>query len=219
MATIFSDGFESGDFSAWTGKVGSGAIVTGGHCGSYAYEASGSYGAESFIYREFLPSTKMNYRAYVKTEGSIPQDRVARIFNINREGGWQPQFTLRFQGATYSSGYAVQIQTTNGDSSYYTFDWSNGWNCYEMSIDITDYTDITTVLYVNGVSAITVTNGISGQTEENSHMGRFSVGQIWDYHTNVDVYVDCVVVSDSYIGPETSGPRFYGDGLSWVVLR
>ncbi|MEM2995645.1 MAG: hypothetical protein QXI91_06520, partial [Candidatus Bathyarchaeia archaeon] len=36
-ATIFSDGFESGDFSAWTGTVGSPTIVSSPtHHGAYA---------------------------------------------------------------------------------------------------------------------------------------------------------------------------------------
>lgn len=219
MTILFSDGFESGDFSAWTGTFGSPYISSVNfHHGNYSLEASDDT-SQSGCYKDFTPSTEIYARIYVKTEGYIPIFQHSRVLQLNREGGWAPECYLRFIGDTDSSRYQVHVNTADGVSGYYNFDWSNGWNCYELHVDMSDYTNVTTQLFVNDVLVINITGGTTGQIEANSHIGRVTCGQIWDNNANINVFHDCVVVSDSYIGPESSGPRFYGDGLSWVVLR
>ena len=88
----------------------------------------------------------------------------------------------------------------------------DSWLHFSWGLTISTTTGATS-LHVSGHEVISETGLNTGSTN------------IWQAYvireggTVSNVYFDDIVFSDSYIGPETSDPRFYGDGLSWVVLR
>ena len=66
---IFSDGFESGNFSAWTGTNGSPSIVKSPvHHGSYAAQANAAY---EYWYKTFSGQTVVYVRFYFRLSAII----------------------------------------------------------------------------------------------------------------------------------------------------
>jgi hypothetical protein len=66
-------------------------------------------------------------------------------------------------------------------------------------------------MYVNGVERITLT-GID--TNDYGNITRVSIGQTIADSIVVEIYADCVVVADAYIGPESAGGEEYSFELS-----
>lgn len=222
MATIFSDGFESGDFSAWTSTgEGAGCTVeassTWKHAGTYSAHficanvatltrATKDVGAQNFValtgyvYPIIFPDTNYNKNVYLKiieSDGS----------SISSEAG-----VTRVDGKYYW-WMAVQRETSH--------DYYNG---AEVSLDTKYYLEINydflndvCKLYVDGVEVLSL--AIDHTTINQPRYCIACSEPALSATSETECYIDNVQVADGYIGPETSGPRFYGDGLSWVVLR
>jgi hypothetical protein len=206
---IFQSGFETGDFSEWTGTNGSPTIVTSPvHHGSYAALCN----SESRIYKTFSSQNVVYFRFYVQTSG-VPTSsgqwiHIATVWVGTDESiqiriqhdGTSPKFALR----NWKYGILVYGTTTVQ---------SNTWYCVEVKAHNIGY-GTGDILYVNGVQEATdgTSNGAGGALTE------VDVKQYTEYGYK-NIYFDCVVVADTYIGPEVAVVTVTDSvGLSDVAL-
>lgn len=197
MATIFSDGFESGDFSAWTGTDGAPAIAGSPvHHGDYSMLNNGS----EMVYYTFSTSTHdARYcRTYVYFDGT-PTDRVC-ILGFRNEYVQEMPYVEIYP----NSGLKYRLFYKNTSNNIVTSEASatfveDTWYCFELFADKTN-NDVE--FWVNGVSTISVDNQMDEITTGCYVGTRHFLGSTFN------TYFDCCVVSDSYIGTETSIPVF-----------
>jgi DNA-directed RNA polymerase subunit RPC12/RpoP len=209
FTTIFSDGFESGDFSAWTGTTTGGTntatvVDTWAHHGTYSAKfvmATGTYNC--YAYETITAQNLVYTRIYVKiTSKSLGTSLFTFLLGVyDTAGGGVRAFIgvysdrmnlyLRYNGANYATSsttlslntvYCLEIMykrgTTDGEVHVY--------------LDGSEVNDLAKTGLSSDYSAnqIRVGSGIAGQS---------SPAVLTDY-------VDCVVVADTYIGPEPPPP-------------
>lgn len=192
---IFSDGFESGDFTAWTGTDGSPAI-SGSHVhhGDYSMLNNGS----AMCYYNFASSTHdaRYLRTYVYFEGT-PTERVC-ILGFRNEYVQEIPYVEIYpnSGLKYRLSYkntSNEIVTSEAAATFA----EDTWYCYELFVDKTN-NDVE--FFVNGVSTLSA-NDLMDEVTTGFYCGtRHFLGSTFN------VNFDCVVVSDSYIGTEESMP-------------
>jgi hypothetical protein len=208
--TIFSDGFESGDFSAWTGtstgKGGSISVDTSQvHHGTYAAKAiQGGLDAWAVAYKNFATTYSIIYaRSYVQLS-SLPSSGVrlyiypcifegsaaahilvgACVYNDAGTLKWD----LRYRTDSVEENHAYSTTPTIN---------ANQWYCVEVKF-VKGSGNGEVGLYIDGNLVISVT----GLTNNAYSAGRLEVGVYSTSATYITVYHDCVVVADTYIGPE-----------------
>jgi hypothetical protein len=216
--TIFSDGFESGNFNAWTGTEQSGGTIVVSsnyaHHGSYSAKASitASDGYAS-CYKDITSQTTIYIRVYVYIAAGtfvkvgfisprdVPDSITAchvGVANANR------QLWLQYRHS--ATNYDVYSSTTLS---------TNTWYCIELK-----YVKSTTAgeyrVWLNGNEVTDLT-----QTGKNTDadVTRVRVGPMSTNVINFAGYFDCVVVADTYIGPEGGATyNFYGSAsLTYTV--
>jgi hypothetical protein len=201
LVEIFSDGFESNDFSTWTGTAGAKIAVESvhPHHGTSNIKCTGSAAEDwSYAYKTISSSAITYARCYVKFAnlnilsgknlqilgldyGSYQYNLVASVKN---DGGTLKWF-LNLGEASNWGGSVLGTHTPVVDT----------WYCVEIKRDITNDLE---VLYIDGVAEASASVAISENTV------RMYVGDYQDGSGANEVYVDCVVVADAYIGPESS---------------
>lgn len=192
--TIFSDGFESGSYSAWTGTTGSPTVQSSIiHHGIYAANFSG---ATQNCYVQFGTAYTTIYARYYAYVTAISTVAYTSLTHFARSGVGQ-LFALRVTnntGVTYWS-----ISTTETGPTYVSKDFAspislNTWYCIE--IKWTNGTSHGAQLWIDGSSlgtndGTTVTNDCNQLYIEATNLPASSY-----------VYSDCVFVASTYIGPE-----------------
>lgn len=208
---IFNDGFESGDFSAWDSTTGSPTIVTDPvHHGTYAMEATGTAG----IYAtKTISETTVFVRAYFKwsTLYSYPGSDNSVTSPIRLQIGASIATKLNVW-SDYVRGY-IAGQFYGGSATISTGEW----HCLEVKY-VVSLTAGELGVWLDGEEVFTVKAQDTGSTTVDT----VNIG-LCDYSTiSTTVNVDCVVVADAYIGPETAETLIeVADvlGLSDFVLR
>jgi len=198
---IFSDGFESGDFSAWTGTTTSGSgtitvVTERAHHGIYSAKSYKPNSLSSaYVYKTFTAASTIYVRFYLYLSSwTASSGQYDVLFVIRRTGITRFMFMLK------EPDRYLYIRYESGGSNYYvqsatTFPL-NTWVCIEVEYDKTngEYR-----VYMDGaeVSDLTQTGkSITDNADEVSFGFRAFGGA---YGT---AYFDCVVVADTYIGPE-----------------
>jgi hypothetical protein len=206
---FFVDGFESGDFSEWDGtSAGSGDSVTVSssdkHHGSYSLyaESNGNGGYEyARVSKTISPQPTLHVRAYVKPVAigaADNQDRLyyltliadsavawAGIRNISNEIKWEVM-------ARNGTGYVANNQEAP---------LTNQWYCLELYWT-KHATEGEAILYVDGVQVANVSNIDTSYYGDAANL-RVGLADIQNCDACA-VYVDCVVVADTYVGPEAT---------------
>jgi hypothetical protein len=223
---IFADGFESGDFSAWTGvKDYSPEIVSNVvHDGSYAAFCNDT--GIRVCYRELTPVDHLFIRGYYKF-GAMSVEWAIHGLGYFVEHNMVHIVAMFAIAHITGSNYFWWIQAINGSdlqdvsSSSFTLD-VNHWYCMELEMFV-DGSAGYTKLYVDGVLAASL-DGVDN--DYYGSIGRAGAGQVFETRNNEPVWWDCCVIADSYIGLET--PRVLdinGDGkidmkdISYVARR
>jgi hypothetical protein len=198
FTTIFSDGFESGDFSAWTGTVGSPAIVTSPvHHGAYAASHYlGGAGTDNYAYKTLtssyshifvrfywrvtqLPTTLYGVYTLVRLKDSGGTERAhLNIYKFSNVPEYQWQFKI--EGTEV---YALQTDLL-----------ANQWYCVEI-----EFYSGASHFWLDGNLKLTNTAS-STNTIQTIEVGGISPS----YYGGGTGYDDCVVVADTYIGPEAA---------------
>jgi hypothetical protein len=205
FTTIFSDGFESGNFSAWTGtEQYNGTIAVSSdyaHHGSYSAKVSfTATGAYADCYKDITSQTTIYIRAYVRiTAGTFgsstkigfisPRD-VPDAITICHVGVafTNRQLWLRYRHS--ATDYDVYSSTTLS---------TNTWYCIELKyVKSSTNGEYRVWLDGNEVTDLTQTGKNTDGDVTRVRVGPRASGAISDFVG----YFDCAVVADTYIGPE-----------------
>lgn len=192
MTQIFSDGFESGDFSAWTSTTGSPAVVsTQKHHGTYSAEFDASNERAN---KTFAGQTTVFVRTYLRLGAVPPSGQLIRFLNLF--GGASEIARLIIIESTGLRLRLTRYYPTTTTFNYaYSFQ-ANTWYCIELKFAKSVSGEYR--VYLNGSEVITNT-GID--TSGAGDASEIRAGQTYSDYT-VTSWVDCVVVADAYIGPE-----------------
>jgi hypothetical protein len=207
FTTIFSDGFQSGDFSAWTATGGDGThsetIVTSPvHHGSYAAKLYVEGDSWSYAYKRFTQQTPVYFRVYLQSSATP-------------NSGWRLELLYLYYSAYYGYGAYVRWFNDAGTLKWELAvnddgaDWhyarsttptinTNQWYCVELKVDSATAGNGEARLYVDGTEIASLTGLTITET------GKPDTAEIhaYNYPVTTSVYFDCVVVADTYIGPE-----------------
>lgn len=224
FTVLFSDGQvgstmeTAGDFSAWTGTAaGGGASNTVST--DWAHHGTNSYKdyamvtwSTAYIYKSFSGVTQENFRAYFKvTDGNFYDGGKSSLFLTESTGNFQiaqvgladstRKLYLKYQTSSFVMNTVVSSTTIALNTVY----------CLELEVKVLDSTHYSIKVYLNGseVSDLTVTNFNFNYAYV--YANRFSVGYreyeyVGDAPPTLTAYFDCVVIADTYIGPESPEP-------------
>jgi hypothetical protein len=207
----FEDGFESGDFSKWTGTITtSGETATiatyNPHHGTYhgRFTSNGGGGVErAYCYKDIAGTSELYTRGYVYIQKGLPlldendrfnffaiqganRQQVIASVSVQHSGGMD-RWTIRSQAGTFSASTGPSI---------------NQWYCVEFYTRIGSTNGIHR-LWINGQIVIEETS-LNTAAEGNVDSVRFGLTYLNGVTSSVDIYSDCFVISDAYIGPETA---------------
>lgn len=208
---LFNDGFESGDFSAWDGTAvdaGQSLTVQGTtkHHGSYAayMNYDGSSGGDCYCYTAFTQGATRYGRIYIYVDAHTTNGRVAVIG--------------LYQSASGVYTHSIALNSSLELSQFWRDSEGNHSTPSETSLNL-DQWHCLEILYKSHATAGEIRVWLDGtEVEDLAHTGidtsayqmnRINVGNDWVGYTTsgaADIYFDCVVVADTYIGPESGEP-------------
>jgi len=185
---IFSDGFESGNFSAWTSTTGTPTTQgTTVHHGLYAMkvDATTTYATKTFA----SAKTLIYARLYIRFSGLPTSGGYIRVFG-NTVPDWSP-VTIEVCNDAGTIKWRVRIVSTYLAATGPSVDT---WYCIEFKADASDDT---WEFFVDGSSVL---NGTDFQSTNSTgiQVGIFGFSGSVTWNT----FFDCVVVADAYIGTE-----------------
>jgi len=213
---IFSDGFESGNFSAWTGSYAAtglsiSVISTSPHHGAYHTRtwASGTPGANAIVYcyKTFTGVTTIFVRYYIRFQNTPTSGKTWDLMQIYNTTMDSSHANLWYENNAGTLRWRMRYR--NGGAwyeSYYNHVVSVGqWYCIEMKLVVSS-TVGEQRFYLNNSEVITATN--LNNTDRGSAVNGVTMPYFYCDDTNFDIYFDCVVVADTYIGPEIFGAEY-----------
>ena len=202
-SVVFSDGFESGGYGAWTGTYSSdatfGASTSYGHTGSYSSKvvinsifSAADHGAYS--YKTFPSTTKLYSRQYVyfTSFGNLASGHRGDIGMFLSENLGLDYVWVSFYNKAGTFVWALNDGAIVSNQSIPL----NAWICVEVMYDCSVNK---ASLWINGNSIINNwASGISGTTIDTWRSGE----QYTDINENgAAYYLDDVAVATSYNGP------------------
>jgi hypothetical protein len=213
---LFSDGFESGGFSVWTGTdVDAGCSITINstivHTGSYSTKSSISTALLSWAecYENFAATNICYARAYYYFP-SLPASGQTLMFHSLR--GSESDYLSQVEALIYHSGthyyWGIEIGTSSHIEASPSDPQINTWYCVEIC---RDRTNSLATLWIDGTQKLQLSNSF------NSNSASLLDGV--DCYTTaaaITCYVDDCVVADAYIGTMLSPLQFSSIGTSTV---
>lgn len=213
MTQFFSDGFESGDFSAWTGINGSPSLVSSpAHQGTNTMEITvkGAY-----IYKNITGISTVHVRVYWRLNGEIAagsgsSQRIALMHLRPGANGYIVY--VRNEGGLLQWGIRSLFGTTFWVWSTQQTPVIGTWYCVELAVVLNAGAGSAT-LYVNGSELTDITRSGLNNT---GTITTVRVGQEDSSGNDYTAHWDDVVFSDNYIGPESAAGvlKEVVDGLS-----
>jgi hypothetical protein len=217
--TIFSNGFEEGQFNpspgAWTGNTTSPTVQsTIKNSGTYAaslYEAS----TGSTVYKDITGVAEVFVRFYWRASAALVSGDQYHILWF---GTTDPLQQGRFDILRNGTGlfYDVQYRYNGGikHTSVSTTATETSWQCFELRNKI-DASNGTEAIYENGTAKINVygfQNNDYGTTCSRIQLDASKESGTSGYYT----YYDDVVIADTYTGPISSLTQGDGVASSWT---
>jgi len=209
---IFSDGFESGNFSAWTDIYGSPDVVSDvKYAGSYGafVNASGThtcyYGADSSAGW----GNHLFARGYYKFDVTTVDWRNRGFTYVTNWTGSEYGIAHAILGHWGGNDYVWAMEALNGtdlqrvESSTFSLNTSV-WYCVEVEVFV-DGSAGYAKMYVDDVLVASLVGVDNNEYGNPNHVG---FGQFYDSGNGEDVWWDCCVIADSYIGLEPIIPEF-----------
>jgi hypothetical protein len=190
--TIFSDGFESGDFSAWTALEGEPEVVTTyAHHGSYSCkidDQEGPYKDLGASYSALWMRVYVYFTALPTSEGYL-----VGIIRIGNPTHWDYAIYAEAyktnDGTYFSLFHGYYSERVNTDVVVETGKW------YCVEVKFSSVSDVDCELWIDGVQKATAGYYLGGDAS------RVSVGYGSAMSGLAVCYIDCVVVVDT---PEVS---------------
>jgi hypothetical protein len=206
--TIFSDGFESGNFSAWNSTSGSISVEANNpHHGSYNAKSvvTGSHGA-GYCRKDITAAPIIYTRGYYKvtalpnaTNQHLPLSEICQTSYTNS--------IIACIGYTVADGVVWELFDYVGGVAYHTYDTQgpsiNTWYCVEILRDVANGRS---KLWIDGELRLDVAEAHSGNSNIVTH------GVVYAYYVTANVYCDCCVVADAYVGVEAGVTEYTFNG-------
>jgi hypothetical protein len=195
---LFSDGFESGDFSAWTNTYGSPSVVsTQSYQGTYSAYKSASASSHHSVYKDISDQSVLNARMYFRlhTLPSSSDSIILIVFCPSSSWTNLGMISVRNDAGTYKlkvDSSVGESPTANGEISLS----ADTWHCIELHETI-DTSEGALRGYFDGDEIASVTGVDTGSGD----IGRVATGCRWTTYAT-ELWWDCVVVADTYIGQE-----------------
>lgn len=187
-AILFENGFEEGNFSAWTGTAGTPQIVgTSPHHGSYCMLADGD---GDYAFKTFTAGSNLFVRTYLNITAQPGSGDYTRFLGFYSGSTEILSFIYRNNAGTIEC--RVYNPTLGGVSAAFSLTL-NTWICVELEFD-TD-ADVHN-LWIDDVLKVTLTGNIATNPDR-VRVGRYS-GFVWSFNA----YYDCIVVANTYVGLE-----------------
>ena len=212
---IFSDGFESGDFSAWTSITfsGEGAIVpesANPHHGTYNAKASVHLAGDwALVYKNLAASTHsdLHFRSYYKF-GAIFTAGIMNVHGFLSQGDalYESDCDVLFDpptnkwGISYCDSSGVWHEEYESGTSVVT---AGTYHCIELRYKKHASAGIIQ-LWIDGILKVDL-SGLA-TAYGSIYIGRVHDGVVYVVNTEPttrNIYIDCVVVADGYIGEDT----------------
>ena len=203
FTTIFEDDFESGDFSAWSGTfvdAGSSAEVGTDHVhhGSYAAKFSVEAWDSACCYKSVSGYNTLHIRLYVYWTSLPPSGYKIQFAHIGQYGASAPtvRLELKNDNGQYKFGYYRSVPGGYDNLGDITIS-TNEWHCFELKV-VKDSSNGEYKAWYDGDEIVSET----GLDTSSANLNYVSVG-LWGQGWAVsDIWIDCVVVADTYIGEE-----------------
>jgi hypothetical protein len=208
LTVIFSDGFESGDFSEWTATENSAGDTTtvvttlphhGTYHGKFTTDASGTNEYADCYHTLASSASVLNVRGYFAAVTALPSEgNFYMVISADGSGFIAGAVIRTVSGVTnwwlrYRDGLDIYFVDTGIAVAL------NTYYCVELE-SIVDGVNGEARLYINGVEEAEVT---SKDTNNYGNIATLYIGEATSTgQTAHSIYVDCVVVADAYIGFE-----------------
>jgi len=202
---LFADGFETGNFNAWDGTVGSPTVQsTVKHHGTYAMQTP-SAGGDNNAYKNYGAGYTTVFARIYWMFTSTPTATYQALSFLAFEKNGTRFARVSFRSGSPATNLYIRLSYYAGGTEY-TADWQNNaltantWYCIELKIVRAAAGEYR--VWVDGTERIAVTN--QDNTAQGVDIDQVRVGGI--PYPNTDNFgnyrIDCVVVADTYIGPE-----------------
>lgn len=209
---IFSDGFESGNFSAWTDIYGSPHVVSdmkyagsygafvnasGTHTSYYGADSSTGWGNHLFArgyYKFDVTTADWSNRGFTYVTNWTGSDDAIAIATLTHREGNDYLWAMEALNGT---------DLQQGESSTFSLNTSV-WYCVEVEVFV-DGSAGYAKMYVDDVLVASLVGVDNNKYGNPNHVG---FGQLYDSRNGEAVWWDCCVIADLYIGPETIIPEF-----------
>jgi len=214
---LFSDGFESEDFSAWTSTLGNYAVVeTPFHHGDDAAK----FGKWQAYATKTLGSSYTTLYARIYFQLHVLPSTGGSVEVLRMLGGSTTAMYIRI---VYVTDHLV-LRMTSTTPTYTNVDYTyafliDTWYCLEIKCVKASGTSGEYRTYLNGIDVCDRT-GVN--TSGLPNLDTIEVGVISYATWNDYVYIDCCVMGSSYIGPESSSQNYMANltestSTSWAI--
>ena len=191
---LFEDGFESGDFTAWTGTGGTPTISEDPvHHGTYSMYCDANVDR---VYQTLDPIQTTSYARFYFNLELVPTTGYLRVFGLYNSTTIIVFLTITPTQLTMRSFYPSAVTTS------YTISggWSNEtWYCAEIKFVKASGTDGEYRAYLDGTERLT---RASIDTSGAPNPASYNFGAVIMSGELIPVYHDCIVIDSSYIGIE-----------------
>ena len=217
--TVFSDGFETGDFTGWTGQDGTpkieGTII---HHGSYAMNSTSTYDTYNETYQTGLAPSATNFRFYMQFATPPSDGKCVNFMWLGVSGGAK-FLILRLRNATGSLQWEVYYKDDGADwysEIVNTTATTGSWQALEICWIAS--ASGTLRLYENTTEVVTRTGRITSTLVPD----QLGIGTYTIYVISHSYYFDCVKVGTAYIGLDNAAdtyPTYSSFGPSGSVFK
>ena len=213
LAPVFEDGFESGDFTAWTGPTlttGETATVvdTLSHTGTYSarFTTNGGATTEQAYVTTAIDLSEVYVRGHFYLGGGLPlSDDGDRFYQI-RLGGSTSTANIAYAGIMRDEGVDKWVLFIRNGSTWSGYIYADSplpvtgqWVCLELHWKL-DSTAGFAELYVDDQLAVSV-HGLNTASLGNAMRVDFGIVQATSIQNSLTVYGDNAAVSRAKIGP------------------
>ncbi len=198
---LFSDGFESGNFSTWTNtdilNANIDVVSSLAHHGTYCAAVTNINGGDyAWVYKSFTATNLVYARLYVRLPSVPVQGQV--YFAVAMSAGGYTIFPY-FDGTSNKwglfNGHSPAFYDESGTSTLA----ADTWYCIEFRVTRHATAGIAQ-LWVDGVQKVDQSGIDTGDNDINAiYFGCYTANA---QSTARTVYIDCCVIADTYIGPE-----------------
>lgn len=203
---IFSDGFESGDLSAWTGTVQNGATIAASnalaHTGSWSAVTAGLQGAGEYalVTKTVSSASELYMRWYCRFNTTVPTGAYVALGLFWTGSAYTGVFLLDKANNKWGA-YNVHTSTFYWEAGTSTIN-ADTWYCLELRCVRHATTGILQT-WVDGVAKINQ----SGLDTGDNNLTRGDIGGYLYGAMAAEriINVDCAVIDNAYVGPESAG--------------